>query len=85
MSKQTCLAHIFSLRTIVLRLKYISMSLTGITKLSVLTLPAILSTVLMTCIVYDTVELGCNNNNMKLSVAFAIYGFVIISRMLLIS
>ena len=47
-------------------------------KLPVVALPIILPAVLMTCNVYDIVELGCSNDNIKLSVVLTTYGFVVV-------
>ena len=69
----------FRILYIILGIPVIEGIMAGSIKLPVVALPTIFPAVLITCIVYDIVELGCNNDNIKLSVVLTMYGFVIMS------
>ena len=81
----TCYKYDSKFHTYILEIPVVEDIVGGSVKLPVVSHPTILPTVLMTCTVYDTVELGCNNDNIKLSVVLTIYGFVIMCLTLLIS
>ena len=57
--------------TFILRIPVVEGIMGGSIKLPVVALPTIPPTVLITCIVYNTVELGCSNDKIKLSVALS--------------